>query len=132
MFANAKYTCHKCYRFAAPSFSTVLRHIGAVHSWEPNFDVTCGINGCPRKYTSYRSYRKHILKVHSNFLDPDSDNDQDSSNVTVLGGNDTPDNDVTESDYVLSSELFEKSSQHSAALFILKAKEERKISQLME
>lgn len=37
-----------CHTFAVRSFSSVWKYIGSVHSWEPNFNITCGIEGCPK------------------------------------------------------------------------------------
>lgn len=42
--------CWICYEFAALTLKAVLRHIGAAHSLDPNFRVTCGINHCTRVY----------------------------------------------------------------------------------
>ena len=51
-----------CYSFAARILNGVLRHIRAVHAHEANFHVTCGIQGCPRSYSNYYSYKKHMYQ----------------------------------------------------------------------
>ena len=56
------YTCVICNHFCATSMTGVLKHIGLVHAHEPNFHVSCGIQGCPRTYKNYYSFRKHPLQ----------------------------------------------------------------------
>ncbi len=63
-----KWNCTICNRFAAQHFLAVLRHIGQVHQFEPNFQVKCGLDGCPLRYTSYPSYRSHVYRKHRNVL----------------------------------------------------------------
>ena len=70
---SEKYVCCVCHKFAAPRYTSVLRHIGSVHSCEPHLHLTCGIEGCPRTYSSYRCFRKHIRSQHREFLDQTSD-----------------------------------------------------------
>ena len=122
----SRYTCPVCYRFSAPTFQSVLTHVGSVHSWEPNFKITCGIEECPRIYTSYRSYRKHILQKHADFM-----------NGSVYDPGNDPSSSTDNSEEMLSISPHESTPSsatvpvtHSMALFILKAKEERKIPQL--
>ena len=120
---GSRYTCPKCHRFSAPSFPSVMRHIGSVHSWKPNFSITCGIDGCPRTYTSYRYFRRHVCKQHSRYTEDSGDSN-------------SPNNDSQDSlDETLGSSLPSARNcgpayKRSAALFVLKSKEERRISQL--
>ena len=117
-------TCSLCYNFTSSSMNAVLRHIGAVHAHLPGFRVVCGINGCPRTYTNYYSYRKHIRRKHSDFggdLDVPSNLDEFSQDA------------VTMSDTETGREMlpFDSDSlKRSAVLFTLKSKEVRNISQL--
>ena len=119
-----KYTCSICYHYSAPSFRSVLRHVGSVHSWDPNFNITCGIQGCPRVYTSYRPYRRHIINEfmegteEGNSLNGSSD--LEIPEELQSSPCDSPSPSGTGSP---------PSHTCSAALFILKAKEERRVSQ---
>lgn len=120
-----KFTCCICFHYSAPSFRSVLRHIGSVHSWDPNLHITCGIQGCPRIYTSYRSYRKHITKKHPEFMEgAEGDNSLSGSNDL-----DVPDESEISPCHSPSPSGTGTLPSHSAALFILKAKEERRVSQ---
>ena len=108
--------------------NAVLRHIGAIHAHEPGFHVVCGIKGCPRTYTNYYSYRKHLRRKHHSDLDLPSNSmmiidelPQDSgtlsdANTYETGGEELP--------------FDNKSLKRSAVLFTLKSKEVRNISQL--
>ena len=61
-----------CCSFSAPTYQSVIRHIGSVRSQEPRFNVTCGIEGCPRTsrtYTSYRSFRRHLMEKHQQVME---------------------------------------------------------------
>ena len=123
MAVSRRSTCPVCYRFSAPTFRSVLTHIGSVHSWEPNFSLTCGIEGCPRIYTSYRSYRKHLLLKHAEFMNGPLDDHADSANY--LDSADYFDEAQDDTTLPASSSR----TMDSLALFILKAKEERRIPQ---
>lgn len=67
MFCS-KITCFLCASFAGGSFSDVVRHIGYVHSFDPNFTVTCGLHGCKRQYKSFGAYRVHLYKAHGSVM----------------------------------------------------------------
>lgn len=115
-----EYTCSMCYHFAAPNMTAVLRHIGTVHSHQPSFRIVCGINGCPRTYTIYHSFRKHLRRKHFETLGEGL-----SENLSCCDQGD----DISSSG---SHELSESSpvwDKRSATLFVLKNKEVRQISQ---
>ena len=56
--------------FARDTYPPVLRHIGEVHSFEPNFHVVCGLildstqAVCSATYSNYRSFWSHIYSKH--------------------------------------------------------------------
>lgn len=130
------FLCKICNNFASHTYSKVLRHIGLVHSFDPGFSVTCGVDGCPRTFTKYNSFRKHILRHHRFLLQKSRDVHQDN-HVLV---NECSDNNLQSSrDDVIHtsndvSNYDESSTEVSqaarSALFILKAKECLKISQV--
>ena len=63
MAQSCKYLCPICYRYASLSFKVVLRHL-AIHSSDPAFHVTCGILECPRTFSTYSAYKKHVYRHH--------------------------------------------------------------------
>ena len=72
---ETKCRCSLCSHFAARNFLGVLRHIGQVHQFEPNFEVKCGLDGCPLRYTVYESFRVHVYKRHRDVLFNDRGDD---------------------------------------------------------
>ncbi len=61
-----------CHHFAATRLLRVLTHIRQVHAFEADFHVTCGIDGCPKTYDNFHSYRKHLYNQHNDKLHPTS------------------------------------------------------------
>ena len=118
-----RFSCTICHKFASPTLKCVMRHIGSVHSHEPYFKVTCGISGCPRTYVNFRSFQKHIRRVHVAELNEtevssSSDPSQfDTDHHSSLGTSSVH-------DHTSSSSL-----KHSAALCLLKTKEKGRVSQ---
>lgn len=43
--------------------------MGTVHAHDPTFSVRCSVGDCPRVYSNYHSYKKHIYKKHREVLD---------------------------------------------------------------
>ena len=64
----SKFSCPLCDKYASHSFCPVLRHIGQVHQFEPGFAITCGLDGCPNKYTSFYGYKTHLYRKHRAFV----------------------------------------------------------------
>ena len=62
--SSTMYVCQLCAKYASRQFESVLRHIGAVHSNESNFNVFCGIEQCPRNFKNYHALRRHIREKH--------------------------------------------------------------------
>lgn len=67
MDASALFRCPRC-PFFAPKFTRVVLHLERTHSLEPNFFVTCGIDGCQQKYKVMESFRSHLYRKHANWL----------------------------------------------------------------
>ena len=122
MAANG-FTCSMCHQYTSSSIHAVLRHIGSVHAHQANFRVVCGIQECPRTYTNYYSFRKHLRRKHIILEDVS----QTDSFEYPLYDQET---DVSESEalqpYIDPDELLKR----NVTLFILKTKEVRHVSQL--
>ena len=132
-----KYVCPLCGQFARTSYQGVLRHIGEVHSFNPNFHITCslGPEKCPETYTKYESFRSHIYRKHREELKTSSfchgelvqDDTNDTETPTVY----TPPLDQEDDDLISqSAPTVDISVKRAAAMFILKSMEEWKISQV--
>lgn len=123
--ADQSWSCPLCYSFAAVTMKGVTRHIGAVHSHEANFHVTCGIEGCPRTYSNFHSYKKHLYKKHRDILEVD-DSTVGSACLDSVGYN-----TQIESDSVITQAEPQQHPQHrkrESALFLLKAANVCKVS----
>uniref|UniRef100_A0A1X7T5A3 Uncharacterized protein n=1 Tax=Amphimedon queenslandica TaxID=400682 RepID=A0A1X7T5A3_AMPQE len=62
----SRFFCPVCYTFASIHFTKIMKHIHHVHSFHSNFSVVFRISGCPRTYTNFLSYKKHIYRSHRN------------------------------------------------------------------
>ena len=123
--------CWICYRFAAPSLKAVVRHMATVHAHDPRFHICCGIEGCSRAYTNFYSFKKHLYRKHRACLDVSGPFDQNSSQQ------DNGDNEINFYDYLdnendneLDGRLSHFQCKKQMALFLLKSREIRKVSQV--
>lgn len=66
---QGSWSCPLCEFFAYRTLKGVVRHIGAVHSYEASFHITCGVSGCPRTYRSFFSYKKHMFLKHRDIME---------------------------------------------------------------
>ena len=125
------YYCFLCQTFRSSTFAAVVHHIGAVHAFEPSFNISCGIDGCPRHpYNNFVSYKKHLYRHHPEVLSTHqtassttlTDESSCSPNIS-LEGDIAPITDEEQSDVCTFSSSQEDDIKRSAALFILKTAE---------
>ena len=138
--------CHLCKgEFFAPSFKLLLFHIGRVHASSPDFYLPCGIDNCQVTFTNFHAFKRHLRKKHSSHLsdieaehDLDCDiTDRDSvaSSTTLEPSGDVSDyfmgDDETseESSSTLATQYISVDRERAIALWILKLKEGRKLTQ---
>ena len=114
------YVCQLCEHFASRRLASVLSHIGAVHSHQSGFSVVCGIDGCPRTYLNYHSFRRHIKQKHPFACDVC----ELSSNVTDMQtiGDENGSEDLSGGSFGDSLNQ-SPNKKRSTALFLLKLKE---------
>ena len=127
----SNFLCKICNNFASHSYFKVLCHIGLVHSFDPGFTVTCGVDGCPKTFKKYNSFRKHILRHYKEVLLRSTNHCVDAHDCTMdnlpSNHNDNCTQDTTEhciADSTVESSLSlehikEKVHVNQAALFIL-------------
>jgi len=115
--------CPLCSSFAAKDFKGVLRHMGVTHSHEAGFYVRCCVEDCPRTYSNFHSYKKHLYTKHRDVLgvaDSESAPTDCSSDIDdFLNDEESPENPVDSC----------QGKERAAALFILKAKHIHKVPQ---
>ena len=121
------YACCICRKFSRASFRPVFRHIGQ-HRFDPNLIIACNLNSCTDVYKNVDSFRKHVYRKHREILCPGGDSED------VAFDNDAAENVQISSDIDIENSgqdidppsLF---SKKTSALFLLKTREERKVTQ---
>lgn len=56
--------CPLCAEFHAPTIQLMIPHIRLVHSNQPGFRVTCGLDGCQRTFQNMKTYTNHLYQFH--------------------------------------------------------------------
>ena len=115
-----------------------LLHIKLFHAHQPGFCIVCGIGGCERTFYNFRTYENHISSYRRGELHPTnqvSGCNDDSPGICGGGGNGDDDDGNTGG----SNEDLEDGSpsvvpesltlQRSSALFLIRAKENHKLTQ---
>lgn len=59
--------CPLC-SFKTLSVPDILSHLRGVHSHDPNFVITCGLNGCATTSRSFSALYSHIYRKHPEFI----------------------------------------------------------------
>ncbi len=138
MTSNPGLVCPLCPRERTSALQLSLReylkHIQLFHSHQPGFRITCGISGCARTFQNFLTFRCHISAFHRD--DPEPTNQTDGQG-TDNGSHEDHDSDPEDPDGELSEGSSEKADltnpmpvlQTSSALFLMKIKEELKLTQ---
>ena len=126
------YVCTICDQFRGTSFAAVLRHIGTSHRYDPGLSIRCGIDLCPETYTKFESFRSHVYRKHRDVLHLSAKDNSDHQPET-----DDPEFSIPHNDPVGSGVSAQPSAtdrqpnlQLSAAKFLIKTKEECKLTQV--
>ena len=136
-----KFKCQICEEFARDTYPPVLRHIGEVHSFEPNFHVVCGLildstqAVCSATYSNHGSFRSHVYSKHRQVMNLHSttqptgeisfeeDREEGYNNAEMV-------NSTADSAHHRVSDSEESQITRAAALFILKTTEMHHVSQV--
>jgi len=54
--------------YSAATLQNVLSHMRAYHANEPNFCVTCGLDGCATSSRSFAGLYSHIYRNHNEYV----------------------------------------------------------------
>ena len=141
-------SCSLCLSNGLPVFfkiSHYVNHLRLFHCHQPNFKVTCGIDGCVRTFTNIGTFKNHISLVHhDNFpaLSDPSETDispQPSEHSEAEAeADDSRDIDVVSrmasisaANEIVPNLVSDHSAlQRSHALFLLRLKEKHKLTQV--
>ena len=128
--------CPLCNCTSLPTISLYLTHIRISHADVPGFKIICGLQGCKRSFTNFLTYRNHVY-AHHDTTDEDSrhTSENENSGQNESGNEGALDNTQegiegsinrtvtpTVEDLVTEDTL-----QKTAAMWILKAREEHRI-----
>ena len=135
MSVATKFDCQICRKVSRKYYLGILQHIRAVHSFEPNFHILCGLdNGCPATYNVYESFRSHVYKKHREQLLSSGTNDNSGSSYQEGVAVDTaPDNghdEIEEIDIDGENPTVQVDNTKMAAMFILRTTEIQRTSQV--
>ena len=138
------YCCRVCSTFASPSFASVVCHIGSIHANNERLELVCPVPQCERQrpYRNFESFRSHVYRKHKNVLknkvnmlsgvsskhDSSSSINENRSGIQDVGGDNVPLNDQPDGSAECSI-TWPCSIQTTAARFLLRTKEERRVSQ---
>lgn len=120
------FPCSYCSSFVGSSFKKLLSHIKFIHSYEPNFTIKCG--DCGQSFQKFNSFKSHIQRKHNadNLAErPDHDEEIDEEDEDLGAGEGDPDEDDAEQE----PQNFIQEMTRFLALFVLKTKEENRLSQ---
>lgn len=59
--------CPLC-AFEATTIQLILSHLRVVHSSDPHFNVSCGINGCASTSKSFTGLYSHVYRHHPSII----------------------------------------------------------------
>lgn len=75
--------CGLCMLIITITLRELLLHVCTEHSKDENFKVKCGIDGCEREYTKYKSFYSHVVNIHGHIYDGETGGGGDHSAHTV-------------------------------------------------
>ena len=136
-----RYHCSYC-SYCCTRYRSYMRHVFESHSSIINFEFTCGINNCIRKFQNYNSLKSHITGNHYG-EDPDASLPESPAESNSLPSG-SVENDVSTSEFdgedifvpeqlqmctVQSQSVIPANQQKSSALYLLTLKEKYKLTQ---
>lgn len=95
--------------------------MGLIHAHEHGFYITCGVQGCPRSYSNYHSYKKHMYKKHRDVLELDICSDENLHQPLQPMETDGFELDDGHIDIAPQSIHSHNDEKRSSALFLMKA-----------
>ncbi len=110
------------------SISQLLVHMRVVHAREPGFRVQCGIQGCPRSFKNFGTFRNHVYAIHGASLALETETNAEEPETSDHEHNDEGDG-IQDERAVEADIVTEEAVRRAAALLILKIREGHRIPQ---
>ena len=107
------FQCKICGHIRALNLKIFLTHCNIAHGNDVSFQVTCGIGGCPGKFSEFDSFYKHIRRHHKKEYD-DTDQGSDSGKENVKE-NISDEDSIVDHDYEMLREVNEESCSSEIA-----------------
>ena len=63
------YSCPLCSGFHFTAYKLWLGHLRHVHSHDPSFHVTCGVDSCPVTYRNFSTLYSHVYRKHRHMIE---------------------------------------------------------------
>lgn len=115
-----------------------LKHIKLFHAHQAAFKLTCGIDGCLRTFTNFRTFQNHVSDMHRTFSTSVAENRENSTEFEDASTHydqetneeDSEENGTYNGDLTVEAMQYNfETLQKSSALFILGTKEKHKLTQ---
>ena len=100
------------------------------HRFDAGLSIRCGINSCTEQYKNFESFRSHVYRKHREVLVSDSAPIETLVDSSLDRVDSETDGDGGEEDVEIEQRTqFNDDPKRSAALFLVKTREERKVTQ---
>ena len=100
------------------------------HRFDARLSIRCGINSCTEQYKNFESFRSHVYRKRREVLVSDSAPIETLVDSSLDRMDSETDGDGGEEDVEIERRTqFNDDPKRSAALFLLKTREERKVTQ---
>lgn len=103
-----------------------VKHISLFHAHQPGFQLTCGIGGCKRTFHNFGTFKNHLSSYHQLEANPTNEVDDGLLEQPCDEWNGDDDYNAEGNPSLDSISTL----QESSALFLLKAKEGQKLTQM--
>ena len=64
-------SCQLC-NLLSPDLRSYISHLRQIHSKQPNFSLTCGIQECSLEFKTFSAFNSHVYRVHRDSLHLDT------------------------------------------------------------
>ena len=152
MVESSTKTCPLCH-ILSPTLKLYISHLRLVHQSDPGFKITCGIDSCKKKFTTFPAFNSHVYRCHrpaiglkARFTDQEGDDTSPSSNTVGDNLQHTPSmmsdlipeqqnifTDTTTSRTMYVAQPFQHSStdaKREQVTFLLMLREDKQVSQV--
>lgn len=121
------YRCSMCVDYMAVSLKLLLSHMRRNHANDAGFHVLCGLDGCPRTYRRFVSFRNHLIRKHNfEFRDDEARGQPD---LNCLNEDDDPCGENHHDNMPEANALAQDSQQRQNALCLLGFKDKGRVPQ---